>query len=217
MSWRNLVDDSLLLRLARELGRSHRHPELRGLLAREGNDLRKLLGAELRRDTAAIVVAENVQDERLQIVVVDILLLGAGEHAHDLGPPLSPSPHALSVDAERRCLLDAQLAIGGPEHNLRALNESLFRRRLAAQPLKDGALALRDDDDRRVLRHQGCVIQRADERKWISGSPPSILGAGLGVGGRERSDRDLGRGALAIHEIRWVVAGFSWIEQDGDP
>ena len=164
----------------------HRQAKLRRLLTCKRDDLRELFGGELRGNAASIVVAENVEDERLEIVVVDLLRLRAGEHPYHVGPSAPPAPHSLRVDAERRRLLDAKDAVGGQQHDLRALDKALFCSRRTAQALKDRALTLRDDDDRRVLRHQRHVIHRADKRncrKDPSGSPPPILGAGLGVGG----------------------------------
>lgn len=106
----------------------HRQAKLRRLLACKRDDLCELLGGELRGDAASIVVAENVENERLKIVVVDLLGLRAGEHPHHVGPSVPPAPHSLCVNAERRRLLDAENTVGGQHHDLRALDKSLLRR-----------------------------------------------------------------------------------------
>lgn len=125
----DLVDNSLFLRRSRELARRpvrDWQTELRGLLARKRDDLRELLGTELGTDAAAIVVAEHVHDELREVIVIELLSLGARKHPHHVGPSVPPTAHALRIDAKRFCLPDTEHALGGQQHDPRALDEAIL-------------------------------------------------------------------------------------------
>jgi hypothetical protein len=144
MSGRDVVDDLSLLRLAGKLTwrpMRERQANVRWGLACEGDDSRNLLRAELGARAAAVVVAEDVDDERLQLVVGDVLRFRAHELLRRRRPTAPPSANPLRIDAERASLLDAKLPIGGPKDDSCALYDALLGRGGAHQTLKDSTLA----------------------------------------------------------------------------
>ena len=130
----DLVDNSLFLRRSRELARRpvrDWQTELRGLLARKRDDLRELqaprpVPSGRGRGWGAIVVAEHVHDELREVIVIELLSLGARKHPHHVGPSVPPTAHALRIDAKRFCLPDTEHALGGQQHDPRALDEAIL-------------------------------------------------------------------------------------------
>jgi hypothetical protein len=163
---RNVVDDLPFLRLSPQLlGRPvcHRNPNLFGLLAGERDDLRDLFGGELWRGPRAVVVAEDVDDQRLKISVGYWLQLCAQQSIHLANPTMPPSSHALDVDAESSRLIDAAHTVGGHDDDARSLDESVLLRRGAAKPLQDGALSREQRNFRRSAGHRlGMIRIEAD-------------------------------------------------------
>lgn len=154
--------DPLLLRLSREIAWrpvGDRHAELRWRLAGQRDDLRELFGRELRRAAALRLVTDDVQNERLKIVVADALRLSAREQSHVLREALAPTTDALAVDAERGCHVDTKTAVGRAENDARSLDDSMLRRRGARDAFKNLALLWRKNDDRCVLWHVALMIR----------------------------------------------------------
>src|SRR3989304_6068841 len=58
------------------------------------------------RGWGAIVVAEHVHDELREVIVIELLSLGARKHPPHVGPPVPPTAHALRIDAKGFSLPD---------------------------------------------------------------------------------------------------------------
>lgn len=144
----------------------YRKPELFGLLAGERDDLRDLFGGELWRGARAVVVAKDVDDQRLKLSVGHGLQLCTQQPIHLANPTMPPSGHALDVDAERGRLVDAAHTVGGHDDDARSLDESVLLRRGAAKPLQDGALSRKQRNFRRNAGHQlGMIRIEADRNR----------------------------------------------------
>ncbi len=107
--------DPLFIRLARKIaGRPVRdgQAELRWKLAGQGDKLCELLGRKFRRATALGLVADDVEEKRLEVRVADVLRLSTREQPHVLSEPPAPTTYSLAVDAERCGHVDAEAPIG---------------------------------------------------------------------------------------------------------
>ncbi len=51
----------------------HREPELLGLLARQRHELSQLLGSELAGTAASFLIAQQIDEERFQVVLGNIV------------------------------------------------------------------------------------------------------------------------------------------------
>lgn len=119
-----------------------RQPELRRVLAGQRDDLCELLGAELTRRATALLVAQDIDDQPLELLVGRLgAPLRFGEALALVAPAVPPTQDPLRVNAERHRLLDRRPAGGRPQHDLDALRESPLDGALAIQPLEDRALA----------------------------------------------------------------------------
>lgn len=137
----------------------HRNIEIFWRLAGERDDLRDLFGFELRRGSRAVVVAENVDDQCLEIAVGHRLQLRPQQSIHFVDPTMPPSSHALHVDAEGDGLIDVPHAVGGHDNDARALNEAVRFCRRAAKPFQNSALSGEQRNFRRSAWHPFGMIR----------------------------------------------------------
>ena len=144
-------------------------PEILGLLAGERDDLGDLLSRELGLGACTVTIAQDVDDEVLQVGVGDGLQLSGVEQVHRLCESATPSADALSVDAQCHLLLDSEVAIGGGENDLGALDDAVLRCRGPDEMLKHRALPREKGNHGGMTRHPEGMIRNAatEKRRYL--------------------------------------------------
>lgn len=143
----------------------HRHAQLAGRAARQGDQIGQLLRRELARAAAALLIAEHLDDGGLQHLIG---LRGRGcELLARLGEPLSPARHPLRVDAQLRRHVDGRASLGALEHDLHALGEAALERAQPAKLVEDVALRRKQLDRGSASTHAATLIPSIPEVKYL--------------------------------------------------
>jgi hypothetical protein len=102
-----------------------REAERARFLARERDDLRELFRRELGRRSRAVVVAQNIDDERIEIIVGNFLRFGAEQDSAHSRKAVTPSPNPLPIHAEPSRLFSIPNALRGPQDDASALDQKM--------------------------------------------------------------------------------------------
>ena len=78
----------------------HGTPAFLWKLARDGDDLRELLGCECWRSAGPLLISEHVAKQLRQVLVVGALMLCRGQPLLILCPARPPTTDPLPVDAQ---------------------------------------------------------------------------------------------------------------------
>ena len=138
-------------------------PKVRRLLTGQRDDLSDLSSRELGPNAGAVVVAEHVDDECLQLVVADRLKLGGVELVGSLCEARSPAANTLLLDAHGLGLLEADVEVDGEQDDLSARDESVLDGGRANESLKDRALTGQKSDGHCTTGHLRGMIRIAAE------------------------------------------------------
>ena len=136
----------------------HWHPEVLRRFARQCDDLRQLLGRELRRNTAPLLVGHRGQQHRFQLFIRHLRYRRCRQLLRRCRESPSPSIDPLRVDSQPGRLINTAHAIGGPKNYLHSLGYSPFQLPRARQPLKNLALAWVEHDWTCRLGHRPTLI-----------------------------------------------------------
>jgi hypothetical protein len=96
---------------------AQRNAALLRRLARQREELRELVGGEPRRRAAPRCIAEDLEDQALELEVADVVVLGSGELVLAVEPALPPAPDCLVAHAQLRRLVLVRQTLGGQLHD----------------------------------------------------------------------------------------------------
>jgi hypothetical protein len=128
----------------------HRQPQLLGVLARQGEQLRQLLGRELARCAAAILIGEYFDDHRFEPFIADVRRLGRRQPLAGCRPTLTPASYALRVNRHGVRLRHVRRTISASQHDLNTFREPPLDGPRSRQALQNRSLP-RENLDRRGL------------------------------------------------------------------
>lgn len=164
----------MLLGVQRQLARcpvGHRKPQLLGGLTRQRHQLRELLGGELARAAAALLVVEQVEDHGFKRLVGDLRGGDRGKLVASCGDAAPPTRHALRVDVQQRRQGHGGLAVGGPEDDPDALGKPPLDRPRSCQPFQDRPLPRVQLNAGCMSAHGATLILQIDQRNFSELQP----------------------------------------------
>jgi hypothetical protein len=145
---------------------SHRQSQLLRVLAGQRHDLRQLLGRELARAAAAVLVREHREHHLLQLLVPHLGRGGRRELLLGCRPAPAPASDKLLVDTEEARLRGGRLAIGRPQHHLDPFSQPALDGTRPCQPLKNRPLPWRENDGGSPSTHSSTLILAILGRKF---------------------------------------------------
>lgn len=98
--------------------------------ARQREELCELVGGEPRRRASPRCIAEDLEDQALELEIADVVVLGSGELVLAVEPALPPAPDGLVAHPELRRLVLVRQPLGGQLHDPHARHDLLRRSRM---------------------------------------------------------------------------------------
>lgn len=136
----------------------HWYPKVLRRFAGKRDDLRQLLGRERRRNTAALLVGDHVQQHSLQLFVRYLRGRRRGQPLRRRRESPPPAIHPLPVDSQRGSLVHAALAVGRPKNYLNPFRQSPLQLPGTPKPLENLSLTRLQDDGAGRLGHRSSLI-----------------------------------------------------------
>lgn len=126
---------------------AQRHAAILRRFARQREELCELVGGEPRRRAGPRCIAEDFEDQALELKIADVVVLGRGELILAIEPALPPAADGLVTHPELRRLVLVRQPFGGQLHDPHARHDLLRRLSSAVQLVENALLTLRNDDN----------------------------------------------------------------------